>query len=254
MAKKIDGIQAVAFDLDGTLVDSAPGLTHAVDQALYALELPAAGEARVVTWIGNGADVLMQRALAWSRQEHASQRAMAGKPAIDHAAIPEEEQARILRKLFNRYYAEAVEEGSFLFPDVAGTLAALHEEGYPLALVTNKPTPFVAPLLEALDIARYFTLVIGGDDVKNKKPHPEPLLLVAEKLGVAPQALLFVGDSRNDIQAAKAAGCCAVGLTYGYNYGETIALSEPDHIFDHFKELLPALGLPYSEHQEQKND
>ncbi|MDN8994255.1 HAD-IA family hydrolase, partial [Staphylococcus aureus] len=86
----------------------------------------------------------------------------------------------------------------------AETLGVLHAKGLPLALVTNKPTPFVAPILEALGIAHLFDVIIGGDDVQNKKPHPEPLLLVAERLSVAPSSLLFVGDSRNDIQAAKA--------------------------------------------------
>ena len=244
---KLQNIRGVAFDLDGTLVDSAPGLTAAVDNALYALELPMAGEERVVTWIGNGADVLIQRALTWARQERAALRAAQGKPSVDHDDIPQAEQQAILRKLFDRYYGEVAEEGSFLFPAVADTLGALHAKGLPLALVTNKPTPIVAPILASRDIAKYF---IGGDDVKNKKPHPEPLLLVAEKLGLAPAELLFVGDSRNDIQAAKAAGCSSIGLTYGYNYGEPISLSEPDYIFDQFNELLPAFGLPYSETQE----
>ena len=247
---KLQNIRGVAFDLDGTLVDSAPGLTAAVDNALYALELPMAGEERVVTWIGNGADVLIQRALTWARQERAALRASQGKPSVDHDDIPQAEQQTILRKLFDRYYGEVAEEGSFLFPAVADTLGALHAKGLPLALVTNKPTPFVAPILASLDIAKYFTVVIGGDDVKNKKPHPEPLLMVAEKLGLAPTELLFVGDSRNDIQAAKAAGCRSIGLTYGYNYGEPISQSEPDYIFDQFNELLPAFGLPYSENQE----
>ncbi|MEJ8323259.1 phosphoglycolate phosphatase [Kosakonia sacchari] len=250
---KMQSIQGIAFDLDGTLVDSAPGLTAAVDSALYALELPQAGEARVVTWIGNGADVLMERAFNWARQERSSQRAAQGKPDVGND-IPQEEQIRMLRKLFNRYYEETVEEGSFLFPDVAQTLAALHAKGLPLALVTNKPTPFVAPLLEALGIAQYFTFAVGGDDVVNKKPHPEPLLLVCKKLNIQPHELLFVGDSRNDILAAKAAGSASVGLTYGYNYGEAITVSEPDYVFDHFKDLLPALGLSHSENQEMKND
>lgn len=251
---KLHSVRGVAFDLDGTLVDSAPGLTAAVDSALYALELPMAGEARVVTWIGNGADVLMERALSWARQERATQRAAMGKPSVDHDDIPQAEQLMVLRKLFDRYYAEAAEEGSFLFPAVADTLGALHAKGLPLALVTNKPTPFVAPLLDALEIAHYFTFVVGGDDVVNKKPHPEPLLLVCDKLAIQPHELLFVGDSRNDIRAAQAAGSVSVGLTYGYNYGEAITLSEPDYVFDRFNDLLPALGLPLSKHQEMKND
>ncbi|HDS3785883.1 TPA: phosphoglycolate phosphatase [Enterobacter ludwigii] len=251
---KLQATRGIAFDLDGTLVDSAPGLTSAVDQALYALELPVAGEERVITWIGNGADVLMERALTWARQERVSQRSAQGKPSVDHADIPQEEQLRILRKLFNRFYEETVEEGSFLFPDVAETLSALHANGIPLGLVTNKPTPFVAPLLEALDIAKYFSVIVGGDDVQNKKPHPEPLLLVAGKLSLTPAELLFVGDSRNDILAARAAGCPSGGLTYGYNYGEAITLSEPDVVFDHFKDLLPALGLSHSDNQELNND
>lgn len=215
---KFEDIRGVAFDLDGTLVDSAPGLAAAVDMALYALELPVAGEERVITWIGNGADILMERALTWARQERATLRKTMGKPPV------------------------------------ADTLGALQAKGLPLGLVTNKPTPFVAPLLEALDIAKYFSVVIGGDDVQNKKPHPDPLLLVAERMGIAPQQMLFVGDSRNDIQAAKAAGCPSVGLTYGYNYGEAIDLSQPDVIYQSINDLLPALGLPHSENQESKND
>ncbi len=251
---KLQAIRGIAFDLDGTLVDSAPGLTAAVDNALYAPGTAGGGRRarrnldrqRRRCPDGAGAEL--------GSPERATLRAAMGKPSVDDHDIPQDEQLRILRKLFDRYYAEAAEEGSFLFPAVADTLGALQGKGLPLALVTNKPTPFVAPLLDALDIAKYFTVVIGGDDVQNKKPHPEPLLLVAQKLGLTPEALLFVGDSRNDIQAAKAAGCCSVGLTYGYNYGEPLALSEPDYLFDQFNELLPALGLPHSETQELKHD
>ncbi|ATF90734.1 Phosphoglycolate phosphatase [Cedecea neteri] len=235
---KFQKIRGVAFDLDGTLIDTALGLSQAVDLALYALELPVAGEDRVVTWIGNGADIMMQRALKWSLKDKE----------------PDLAQLNMARKLFDRYYAETVEEGSFLFPGVAATLAALKEKGLPLAVVTNKPTPFVTPLLEDLGIAQYFQTIIGGDDVKEKKPHPEALYKVMETLGLAADELLFVGDSRNDIQAAKAAGCPSVGLTWGYNYGEAIGLSNPDVVFDRFADLLPAFGLPPLANQEAEHE
>ena len=235
---KFQKIRGVAFDLDGTLIDTALGLSQAVDLALYALELPVAGEERVVTWIGNGADIMMQRALKWSLKDKE----------------PDLAQLNMARKLFDRYYAETVEEGSFLFPGVAATLAALKEKGLQLAVVTNKPTSFVMPLLEDLGIAQYFQTIIGGDDVKEKKPHPEALYKVMETLGLAADELLFVGDSRNDIQAAQAAGCPSVGLTWGYNYGEAIGLSNPDVVFDRFADLLPAFGLPPLANQEAENE
>ncbi|HEI8868515.1 MULTISPECIES: phosphoglycolate phosphatase [Gammaproteobacteria] len=225
-------IRGLAFDLDGTLVDSAPGLAAAIDMALMELGCSPAGEARVGTWIGNGADVLVQRALRWAERD----------------ANPELGQQ--MRARFDHFYAQTVSSGSRLFPQVRSTLAQLAAAGYPMALVTNKPTPFVAPLLQTLGIFDYFSLIIGGDDVIEKKPHPAPLYLVLGKLGLHASQLLFVGDSRNDIQAAQAAGCPSVGLTYGYNYGEAIALSHPDRVLERFADLLPALGLSSLENQE----
>jgi phosphoglycolate phosphatase len=234
---KLTSIRGVAFDLDGTLIDSAPGLAYAVDSALYALELPQAGEERVITWIGNGADVLMERALAWALTEKS-------RPQAD------DELRAMMRRLFDRYYAQAAQEGSFLFPGVVETLSALKQSDIALALVTNKPTAFVMPILTALGISDFFRVIIGGDDVEHKKPHPEAVLKVMQKLHLQPDALLFVGDSRNDILAARAAGCRSVGLTYGYNYGEAIALSKPDYVYDRLQEILPLVGLPHYEHQE----
>lgn len=218
--------RALAFDLDGTLTDSAPGLTRAVDGALTELNLPAAGVERVSTWIGNGADILIERALTW---------------ALGH--VPQDDVLQDARVLLDKHYARSVDGGSLLYPGVKETLAALAAHSLPMALVTNKPTPFVAPLLQSLGIADYFSLIIGGDDVVAKKPHPAPLFLVLGKFGLLPDELVFVGDSRNDIQAAQAAGCPCIGLTYGYNYGEPIASSQPDITLDHFNDLLPALGL-----------
>ncbi len=127
-------IRGLAFDLDGTLVDSAPGLAAAIDMALAEMGLPQAGEARVGTWIGNGADVLVQRALRWAEVEATPERCLQ------------------MRQRFDHFYGQTVESGSRLFPQVIETLAQLAKLGYPLALVTNKPTPFVAPLLTSLGI------------------------------------------------------------------------------------------------------
>lgn len=219
-------IRALAFDLDGTLIDSAPGLAAAVDAALGALNLPAAGIERVSTWIGNGADVMIERALTW---------------ALGHQ--PSGDLLSDARLLLDKHYATTVKDGSKLFPQVKEGLALLAAKGLPMAIVTNKPTPFVAPLLQSLGIDSYFSLIIGGDDVAAKKPHPAPLFMVLGKFGLLPSELLFIGDSRNDIQAAKAAGTPCVGLSYGYNYGEPIASSAPDLVLDHFNDLLPATGL-----------
>lgn len=219
-------IRALAFDLDGTLVDSAPGLADAIDRTLNDLRLPQAGLARVSTWIGNGADIMMARALTFALGRE-----------------PQPEEQRDARALFDRHYADTVEAGSTLFPQVKETLAAFKAAGLPMAIVTNKPTPFVAPLLASLGIEDAFSLIIGGDDVPVKKPHPAAIFKVLGTFGLLQKELLFIGDSRNDIQAAQAAGVPHVGLTFGYNYGESIATSQPDLTLDSFDELLPALGL-----------
>jgi phosphoglycolate phosphatase len=132
---KFQDIRGAAFDLDGTLVDSAPGLAAAVDMALYALELPVAGEERVITWIGNGADVLMERALAWSRQERATLRKTMGKPPVDDD-IPAEEQVRILRKLFDRYYGDVAEEGAIKYCFIRFSLRFISSQALQLLVYT----------------------------------------------------------------------------------------------------------------------
>ncbi|WP_241650194.1 phosphoglycolate phosphatase [Rosenbergiella collisarenosi] len=218
-------IRGIAFDLDGTLIDSAPGLASAIDLMLADLQLPAAGVENVVRWIGNGADVMVSRALTWALGE-----------------TPDETQLAQGRSCFDHHYLHTAEEGSQLFSHVTDVLEALHAEEIPLAIVTNKPTPFVRPLLESLHIDHYFGLIIGGDDVPVKKPHPAAIFMVLGQFGLLRDELLFVGDSRNDIQAAHAAGVKSVGLSYGYNYGEPIEDSQPDHVIHQFDHLLSLIG------------
>lgn len=219
-------IKGVGFDLDGTLVNSLPGLANAVDATLQSVGLPTAGEERVSHWIGNGATLLIQRALIWAGGE-----------------APTESDVNRLRQVFDAHYAQTIESGSQLYPNVLTTLDILQQHAIPMALVTNKPSPFVAPLLEQLGINHYFNTLIGADDVVVKKPHPAPIYLVLGQLGLRAEEFLFVGDSRNDIQAAKAAHCPSAAMTYGYNYGEPIALSQPDYVLDNFADILPMIGL-----------
>lgn len=222
--KKSTNIQAIAFDLDGTLVDSVPGLTLALQRMLTDLSLPTITNEQVKIWVGNGIDILVKRALT----------------AVN---APETlfEQAK---QAFNRHYDDVIEQGTQLFPNVLSTLAKLQQSGYPMALVTNKPAQFLPALLQSLKLEPYFSLVLGGGDVIKLKPHPAPLYQVMATFGLFHDQLLFVGDSKNDISAAKNAQCLTVGLTYGYNYGESITTTEPDYVVDHFEQLLTILPSP----------
>jgi len=215
------------FDLDGTLLDSVPQLHQAVDQALRDCGLPGVSPEQVQTWIGNGADVLIQRAMA--RRHEVS-------PSLDEALF------RQVRERFEHHYQAGLASGFSLYPGVRSTLARLKQAGYLLAVVTNKPSQFVPGLLAEAGLAPLFSLLVGGGCLPVKKPDPAPLLHVCTQLAVPPEACLMVGDSKNDIQAARAAGIPVVGLTYGYNHGEPIAASAPDWIMDDFRDLAGLLA------------
>lgn len=206
----------VLFDLDGTLIDSAPQLALAVNRTLTELGLAEADEVVVRTWVGNGADKLIQRAL-------------------DYRAAPE--LFASARPLFDRHYHACLLEGLAMYDGVEQSLRRLQALGYQQGVVTNKPSHFVQPILDALGIGDCFALWLGGNCVPVKKPSPEPLLLACHELGVSPSRTLMVGDSENDVLAAQAAGMKVVGLTYGYNYGRPIADSRPDWVCEQFAQL-----------------
>lgn len=207
----------VLFDLDGTLIDSAAQLALAVNLTLADLGLEQADEAVIRTWVGNGADKLIQRALAYREAD----------PELFAKARP----------IFFQHYNACLLQGLAMYDGVARSLRRLQTQGYKQAIVTNKPSDFVAPILDALGISDCFALWLGGNCVPVKKPSPEPLLHACQELGVSPARTLMVGDSENDVLAAKAAGMKVVGLTYGYNYGRPIADSRPDWVFEHFSQL-----------------
>ncbi|NBA97741.1 phosphoglycolate phosphatase [Pseudomonas sp. R5(2019)] len=212
----------VMFDLDGTLVDSVPDLAAAVEKMLLALGRAPVGIDAVRLWIGNGARVLVRRALAND---------------LDHADIGEAETEQALA-LFMDSYADS-HDLTEVYPGVRDTLKWLHKQGVEMALITNKPERFVAPLLDELKLGRYFRWIIGGDTLPQQKPDPAALLFVMKMAGVEPRQALFVGDSRNDVLAAKAAGVACVALTYGYNHGRPISEESPALVIDDLRVLLP---------------
>lgn len=217
-------LKLIAFDLDGTLVNSLPDLALSVNSALAELNLPQADPSLVLTWIGNGADILSARALDWACEQ-------TGQTLT-------EQQISHFKQRFGVYYGENLCNVSELYPNVAQTLAKLHDQGYTLAVVTNKPSKHVKPVLTAFGIEHFFAEYLGGQSLPAIKPHPAPLYYLCGKFGLYPSQLLFVGDSKNDILAAKSAGCPVVGLTYGYNYNIPIADSNPDWVVDDFAQLL----------------
>ncbi|MCL1090400.1 phosphoglycolate phosphatase [Shewanella profunda] len=219
-------IKAIAFDLDGTLIDSVPDLAVATQEALAELGLTTCSEAQVRTWVGNGAEMLMRRAmtnaLGFDVEQH-----------VLDAAMP----------IFMHHYQENLEKHSALYADVHQVLQTLFDQGFKLAVVTNKPYRFTLPLLNAFGINDFFSLVLGGDTLPKMKPDPLPLQHLLQEWQLDKGELLMVGDSKNDILAAKAAGIASIGLTYGYNYGEDIGLSGPDAVCEQFSDILSWLKL-----------
>ncbi|MFN3771314.1 MAG: phosphoglycolate phosphatase [Ectopseudomonas guguanensis] len=211
----------VMFDLDGTLIDSVPDLAEAVDRMLVELERAPAGVEKVRDWVGNGARVLVRRALAGG---------------LDHAAVGEAETEAALARFLD-IYADC-HHLTALYPGVHELLEALSTAAVELAVVTNKPERFVAPLLEQVGLGGYFRWIIGGDTLPQQKPDPAALLQVMHLAGVDATQSLFIGDSRNDVLAARAAGVPCVAVSYGYNHGRPVAEEEPQLVVDSLAELL----------------
>lgn len=216
-------IEFIIFDLDGTLLDSVPDLAWAADQAVQSLGFPSVSLDEVRHWIGNGADMLIGRALSRSIE-------------IDPNLSSELRQEA--RERFDDFYFQSQHQRSFLYDGVKSTLAALHERGIKMAIVTNKPAKFVPHLLETHGLAAFFVDVVGGDTFPQRKPDPFALHWLMEKHQLSSANTMMVGDSRNDVLAGKAAGCFVAGLTYGYNYGEPISACNPNVVLDRFSDLL----------------
>ncbi len=212
---------AIFFDLDGTLVDSAPDISAALNRALAESDLAPVSLNDVRLWVGRGARRLVECALA--AQD-------APRSSID----------AVLERFVGIYSRHPCRD-SRLYAGVRETLQALTRDGYPLACVTNKPAAVTAPLLAALALDGCFSTVVAGGDVAAQKPAPDALIEAAARLGVAVSHCLMVGDSDNDVQAARRAGCPVAVVSFGYNHGADIRTSGADAVLDDFAALLPLL-------------
>lgn len=218
-----EGLQAVIVDLDGTMVDTLGDFVVALGRMAQDLELPAVDRAFVERTVGKGSEHLIRSTLARSLE-----------PAAVADAYPAAWQS------YQRHYLAINGEHSRVFPGVVEGLERLAAAGLPMACLTNKPTAFALPLLERKGLARFFGLVFGGDAFERKKPDPLPLLKTCEALGTEPARTLMLGDSRNDAEAARAAGCPVVLVNYGYNHGEPVREVPADGFVDRLDALRPA--------------
>ncbi|HQQ63877.1 MAG TPA: phosphoglycolate phosphatase [Pseudomonadales bacterium] len=208
------------FDLDGTLVDSAPDIAAAVDATLVNSGWPAAGVERVRSWVGNGSRTLVERALRFA----------VGK--FD-TALHESVHNHFLLE-----YAKHNGPDTRVFPGVYECLAQCQAQNKKMACVTNKPEHLARQLVAHLGMEKYFALTIGGDTFPQRKPDPTALRFCCEKLDVPVSRTLMVGDSHIDVDSARAAGMKVLCVSYGYNHGGPVAAANPDWLVDDLRELI----------------
>ena len=216
------GIQAVLFDLDGTLVDSAPDLAGAADAMRVKRGLPSLDYAKYRPLCGSGARGMLQVAFGM---------------APDHADY------EAMRDEFFANYQACMLNNTHAFEGVPSLIAALQAQDLQWGVVTNKSERFALPLTAAMPLFGSAGAIVGGDTTPFSKPHPEPLLEAARRLGVAPELCLYVGDDERDIVAGKAAGMGTVAATYGYlGSASDVAAWQADAQINSPAELLQLLS------------
>jgi phosphoglycolate phosphatase len=210
-------IEAAIVDLDGTMVDTLGDFHAALGATLRDLHLPAIERPAIERMVGKGSEHLIRSVL----------QAVGGAPGLYDAAWG----------AYQRHYLAINGSHSEVYAGVREGLDALRDAGLRLACLTNKPGAFAVPLLKDKALADYFAVVFGGDAFERKKPDPLPLRKTCEALGCEPAATLVIGDSSNDAQAARAAGCPVVLVTYGYNHGEPIRNVDADGYVDRLADI-----------------
>ena len=218
-------LRAVLFDLDGTLFDTAADIAVALNRALAEFGFEAAGQGAVRTMIGRGAGVLIERVLASQGR------------AVDAVA-----QAAVLERFFHHYgeLEELHEDTAEPFVGATAALRAVHDAGLRTAVVTNKHHRFAEALLNRKEVSAWVDILVGGDTCARRKPDPQPLLFACESLKVGVEHALMVGDSINDVLAARRANMPVVCVTYGYNEGRDPQTLDCDALIDDLG-MLPGL-------------
>ncbi len=204
-------IKAVLIDLDGTLIDTLDDLADAANAMLAVLGRLTFPAETIRGFVGKGIAHLVGRCLG-------------------HAGESGSAEAQEALRLFRRYYAELNGRKARVYPGVREGLDRLSEAGLKLACVTNKAAAFTLPLLASSGLAPYFDLVISGDTLAHRKPHPQPLLHACGYFGIQPAQAVMIGDSDNDVDAARAAGCPVYGVPYGYRQQEDVRSLDADVI------------------------
>ena len=212
-------VQAVIFDLDGVLIDSGMDIANAVNFTLQTLGRPTLPSAQIIGYIGPGIEGIWRQCLGADAEQLLS------------VALP----------IYKARYREYCVVETTFYPGIPETLSQLKSRGKTMAVATNKPEVFTRRILEGLDLAHYFDVVVGAESVQRKKPDPEAIQLIFAKLGVPSETTLVVGDASTDIQAAKAAKTMSCGVTYGYGSRQEILEAYPDFVIDRAEQLSPLI-------------
>ena len=200
---------SVTFDLDGTLLDTIADLAEGCRLMLEEIGEPPRSQAEVHGFLGKGMAVL-------------------GGRCLTHSHPPSAEKLHLAIESFKRHYAAVNGKFTQIYPGVLEGLRAWKASGVKMGVVTNKPGMFTEALLDRMGMTDYFDVIVSGDTTAHKKPHPEPVLHACRLFNVRPDRNLHIGDSKNDIQAAHAAGCLAYAVPYGYNEGEPVDSADCD--------------------------
>ncbi len=206
-------IRAAIIDLDGTMLDTVPDFHVAVNAMRGEFSLAPIDAARIALMVGKGSENLIRSVLAID---------------FDETAI--EQRFDDAMAAYQRHYLAINGQHSVLYAGVIEGLDAMKAQGLRLACVTNKPVAFAVPLLAQKGLAPYFAVLYGGDSLPRKKPDPMPMLQVCADFQLSPAQVVAIGDSSNDAQAARAAGCPVLTVPYGYNHGQPIHETDSDGI------------------------